>query len=91
MYIVISQEPLKVLTFESKTDLSSYLNIHRNTITNRFNEKKSWECDKGVVYQSDKHKKMLRSGNKDSNMTKKLKREGQMPCNDPKLNKGYID
>ena len=91
MYIIIKNEPLKVITFETKTDLASYLNIHRNTITNRFKEKSYWESDKGMVYQSNEHYQRTRKGNRDSNETKLRKKNREIPCNNPKLNKGYID
>ena len=79
MYIVIQKEPLKVITFETKTDLSNYLGVHRNTITNRFNLNECWESDKGIVYQSSKHYKISRGGNKDDMETKIKKREGLIP------------
>ena len=91
MYIVIQNEPLKVTTFETKTDLSKYLNIHRNTIDNRFNKNQSWECDRGIVYQSNEHYKRLRRGNTDSKTIKTQKKNREILCNNPKLNKGYID
>lgn len=77
MYIIIEKEPLKVLTFESKTDLAGYLGIHRNTVTNRFENKTQWESEKGTVYQSNKHYKRLRKGNKDSFAVKKMKSNGE--------------
>jgi len=84
MYIVIQQEPLKVTTFETKTDLANYLNIHRNTINNRFADKEFWESDKGLVYQSNKHYKISRSGNRDSMETKIRKRNGEIELKHPK-------
>lgn len=63
MYIIITKEPLTIYTFETKTDLSNYLGVHRNTITNKFTQNKSWESEKGMVYKSDNHYKRLRKGN----------------------------
>ena len=79
MFIVIQNEPFKVTTFETKTDLSNYLSIHRNTITNRFEDKPFWQSDKGTVYQSDKHYKRDRQGNKDDIQTKRGKANGEIP------------
>ena len=66
MYILIENEPLKVLTFEAKTDLAKYLGIHVNTVRNRFEHNTHWNSKKGIVYQSNKHHKRLRKGNRDS-------------------------
>lgn len=74
MYIIVEKEPLKVVTFEAKTDLAKYLNLHPNTINYRFSKKPYWETEKETVYQSNKHHKRLRRGNNDSFATKKLKR-----------------
>lgn len=80
MYIIIQREPLKVLTFETKTDLSTYLGIHRNTISNRFAEKEYWESNKGTVYQSNTHYKRVRRGNNDTLEDKIAKRNGEKEC-----------
>lgn len=79
MYIIIQNEPFKVTTFETKTDLAGYLGIHRNTVTNRFEENTYWESKKGTVYQSNDHYKALRKGNTDSFLVKKGKRDGEIP------------
>ena len=63
MYIIINIDTEKVYTFETKTDLSNYLGVHRNTITNKFTQNKSWKSEKGTVYKSDNHYKRLRRGN----------------------------
>lgn len=76
IYIVIQKEPFKVVTFETKTDLATYLGVHRNTIDNKFNKNDYWECKKGVVYKSDKHQSRKKGGNKDSFATKEAKRNG---------------
>jgi len=81
MYIVIQNEPFKVTTFETKSDLANYLEIHRNTITNKFNTKDFWQSDKGVVYQSNKHYKRDRRGNRDSIIVKQGKANGEIPLN----------
>jgi hypothetical protein len=91
MYIVIQENPPKVTTFETKTDLSAYLNIHRNTIQNRFDKDFSWVTDKGTVYESKKHYKRVRGGNFDNMETKTLKKNREIPCKNPKLNKGYMN
>lgn len=91
MYIVIKQEPFKVVTFETKTDLANYLGIHRNTIINRFKLYNYWENSKGAVYESNEHYERVRKGNKDSRETKTKKNNREIPCNNPKLNMGYID
>ena len=88
MYIVIQNEPFKVTTFETKSDLANYLEIHRNTITNKFNTKDFWQSDKGVVYQSNKHYKRFRKGNTDSFNVKKAKSNGEIELKRPKLYKG---
>ena len=88
MYVIIQNEPLKVLTFETKTDLAGYLNLHRNTITNRFKEKAFWESDKGIVYESNKHYKRFRKGNTNSFNVKKAKSNGEIELKRPKLYKG---
>lgn len=84
MYIVIQSEPFKVTTFETKSDLSNYLGIHRNTIINKFNEKDFWQSDKGAVYQSNKHYKRDRRGNRDSIAVKQGKANGEIELKNPK-------
>ena len=84
MYIVIQQEPFKVTTFEAKSDLANYLGIHRNTITNKFNDDTYWNSDKGVVYQSNKHHKRDRRGNRDNIPTKQGKANGEIELKHPK-------
>lgn len=84
MYIVIQNEPFKVTTFETKTDLSNYLGIHRNTIANRFDKNNYWQSDKGMVYESSKHYKRDRRGNRDSFTTKKGKANGEIELKRPK-------
>lgn len=91
MYIIIQENPLKVTTFETKTDLASYLKLHRNTISNRFENNSYWESDKGRVYQSNTHYEKVKRGNRDTMETKMKKRNREIPCKNPKLNKGYID
>ena len=80
MYIVIQKEPLKVITFETKTDLANYIGVHRNTINYQFSLNQSWESKKGIVYQSNKHYKAKKGGNKDSLVTKKAKANGEIEC-----------
>ena len=75
MYIIIKKYPFKVTTFETKTDLATYLGVHRNTITNNFKEDEYWWTEKGIVYQSNKHYKRLRKGNKDSFVLKQAKKQ----------------
>lgn len=91
MYILIKKEPLNVMTFETKTDLANYIKVHRNTVTNRFEEKESWECEKGMVYKSNQHFKRIRKGNKDSNDIKLKKKNCEIPCKNLKLDKSCID
>jgi len=86
MYIIIQQEPFKVVTFETKTDLANYLGVHRNTVTNRFEASEWWESDKGSVYFSTKHYKRQTGGNTDDKITKIRKINGEIPCKNPKLN-----
>ena len=74
MYIVIS--PKEIITIETKTDLSTYINLHRNTITNKFNTSKQWEHKEFKVIQADRHLKRNRKGNKDSFAVKKQKSLG---------------
>ena len=80
MYIIIQKEPLKVITFETKTDLANYLSIHRNTIDNKFNKSESWESKKGTIYKSNKHYKANRGGNTDNIHIKKAKANGEIEC-----------
>ncbi len=80
MYIIIQKEPLRVTTFETKSDLANYIGVHRNTITNKFDKLDYWECSKGTVYISDKHYKTLRKGNTDDRETKTKKANGEIPC-----------
>lgn len=86
MYIVIKEEPFKVTTFETKSDLSNYLNLHRNTIEYRFSKSNYWESDKGIVYKANEHFKRVRKGNSDSKEVKIKKRNREIPCKNPKLN-----
>jgi hypothetical protein len=76
MYTLINKDNTYIITFETKQDLSNYINVHRNTITNRFKDSKFFECSFGIVYKSDKHFKTNRKGNRDSLPTKIAKRNG---------------
>lgn len=79
MYTIIQQNPQKAITFETKTDLASYLGVHWNTIQNRLDKNNPFETDKGTVYKSVEHTKRSRGGNKDDLATKKGKAEGIIP------------
>lgn len=79
MYILIQEKPFKITTFEAKIDLARALNIHRNTVTARFEKKNPFETKKGTAYKVHEHIKRYRSGNKDDWATKKGKQSGEIP------------
>ncbi len=74
----------KTATLKAKSDLANYLGIHRNTITNKFNDDTYWNSDKGIVYQSNKHYKRDRRGNRDNMPTKQGKANGEIELKHPK-------
>lgn len=78
MYILIKEDTNEALIFEAKSDLSSYLGMHRNTISNKFSKTMCWEHEKGTVYSSNKVYKRSRSGNTDTKNVREAKLRGEI-------------
>lgn len=78
MYILFDNDSQKVITFEAKSDLATYIGVHWNTITNKFKASNGWDCKKGKVICSDEHYKRHRSGNKYDMTTRKSIIEGKL-------------
>lgn len=63
MYIVINKEKKETAIFKEISQLSVYINRHRNTISNNLKLSKWWELDKFTVIKADfTYLKSLRGG-----------------------------
>ena len=67
MYIIINNETQKATTTKQKTIVANILNVHRNTILNKFKkEGNPFKHNEFIVYEGTFIKDKVSKGNKDT-------------------------